>query len=350
MAERNTTPIVSVIIPTFNRPELLSEALKSVLSQTFTSFEAIIINDAGIDVKHVVESFNDPRLIYITNKTNQGLSAARNRGIQVAKGKYIAYLDDDDAFFPEHLAILTTILMNSTYRAAYTDWNYIYKKIQNQQVISYDTKPGYSFPFDRQRLLAQNLMIVNCVMHEKSCLDASGLFNENLDRAEDWDLWIRISRNCPFVHIPLVTAQYGLTENNNQMVTNWKGFYLNSILKIHAWYRNEIMEEAMHEHAINLRKQHFYQSFEELKQMSDERIEQLNPNKIMEEIAVNSILNEPLDIKGAQILVGYILGRFPQKSTLWRLYAKLSQLLGEKENASIAISRATLVEETQGNS
>lgn len=333
------TPLVSIIIPTYNRPLLLAEALKSISSQTLTDFEAIIINDAGIDVSHVVEAFNDSRLTYLEHSINKGLPASRNTGIRHAKGKYIAYLDDDDVFLPEHLAILTTVLMNSAYKVAYTDLEYIYKKIEKDQVIIYDKKPGYSYQFDRQRLLVENLMAVMCVMHEKSCLDSAGLFNETLDRAEDWDLWIRISKNTPFVHIPLVTTQYVMTEGCNQMVTNWKGFYLNAILKIHAWYRNELVDEKMISYAQDYRKLKFAQSFEELKLMHDEAIEKLNPEKIIEEIAENSTLNTQTDIKGAQILIGYLVQRLPEKAFLWRLYAKLSRLLGENQTASIAESR-----------
>jgi glycosyltransferase involved in cell wall biosynthesis len=333
------TPLVSVIIPTFNRPLLLAEALKSVLSQTFTDFEAIIINDAGLDVSDVVEAFHDSRFTYLEHHINKGLPASRNTGIGYAKGKYIAYLDDDDVFLPEHLAILTTVLMNSAYKIAYTDLEYVYKKIEKNQVVTYDKKPGYSYPFNHQRLLVENLMAVMCVMHEKCCLDSTGLFNETLDRAEDWDLWIRISRNYPFVHIPLVTAQYVMTGGCNQMVTNWKGFYLNSILKIHAWYRNELVDEKMINYSQEYRKLKFAQSFEELKLMNNEAIEKLNLEKICKEIAENSTLNTQTDVKGAQILIGHLVQRLPEKAFLWKLYAKLSRLLGEHQTASIAESR-----------
>jgi radical SAM protein with 4Fe4S-binding SPASM domain len=116
------TPLVSVIVPTHNRPEMLVEALQSVLNQTFQDFEILVVNDAGADVRQVVEALNGSgKITYLEHDTNRGLGAARNTGIQHARGKYIAYLDDDDRFYPEHLETLANFLESSHYLVAYTD-------------------------------------------------------------------------------------------------------------------------------------------------------------------------------------------------------------------------------------
>ncbi len=97
-------PTVSVIIPTYNRANLVSRAIKSVLNQTYQDFEIIVVDDCSEDnTEEIVKSFNDSRIRYIKHKKNKGGSAARNTGIKRARGKYIAFLDDDDEWLPSKL-------------------------------------------------------------------------------------------------------------------------------------------------------------------------------------------------------------------------------------------------------
>ena len=95
---------ISVVIPTYDRPRSLERAIESVLAQTYEDFECIIIDDASTeDIRSVVEKYADPRLTYRVHEYNRGGSAARNTGIDAAEGKYIAFLDSDDAWLPEKL-------------------------------------------------------------------------------------------------------------------------------------------------------------------------------------------------------------------------------------------------------
>jgi glycosyltransferase involved in cell wall biosynthesis len=115
------TTTVSVIIPTFNRAHLINRAIQSVLSQTYRDFELIIIDDASNDgteetAKKIIssnKSFHDPQIIYIKNRVRKGGSAARNIGIKLAKGKYIAFLDDDDEWLPTKLSEQVNIMNRS---------------------------------------------------------------------------------------------------------------------------------------------------------------------------------------------------------------------------------------------
>lgn len=106
-------PIVSVIIPAYNAADHLGEAIQSVLDQTFTDFEIIVVNDASPDnTTEIVESFNDPRLKYVIHKKNRGLSATRNTGVQASTGQYLALLDHDDVFHREKLMAHVRFLEN----------------------------------------------------------------------------------------------------------------------------------------------------------------------------------------------------------------------------------------------
>jgi len=105
------SPLVSIIIPTYNQSEYLNQALISVLEQTFSRWEAIVINNfSNDDTQAVVESFNDPRITLINFRNHGIIAASRNRGIEIAKGKYLAFLDSDDYWFPEKLETCLDVL------------------------------------------------------------------------------------------------------------------------------------------------------------------------------------------------------------------------------------------------
>ena len=108
---RYTSPKVSVIIATYNRAALLPRAVNSVLAQTYTDFELIIVDDrSSDDTQEVIRTFTDPRIRVIRHEANRGAAAARNTGISEARGEYIAFLDDDDECMPNRLADQVSVL------------------------------------------------------------------------------------------------------------------------------------------------------------------------------------------------------------------------------------------------
>ncbi|MHC4591189.1 MAG: glycosyltransferase family 2 protein, partial [Planctomycetota bacterium] len=118
----SSTPTVTVLTPTYNRPACLAHAIRSVHMQRFTDWEMLVINDGGTDVRAVVESFQDPRIVYIQRPENKGKAACLNLGLERARGRYIAYLDDDDLWYPNHLSALTRALDdNPSAGVAYSD-------------------------------------------------------------------------------------------------------------------------------------------------------------------------------------------------------------------------------------
>ena len=116
-------PAVSVIVPTRNRPELLEVALRSVLAQTMQDFEAIVVvNDAGVPITGVVQRLGaGGKIRCLENATNRGHGGARNAALRIARRRYVAYLDDDDSYHPDHLATLLGALAGGTYQVAYSD-------------------------------------------------------------------------------------------------------------------------------------------------------------------------------------------------------------------------------------
>jgi glycosyltransferase involved in cell wall biosynthesis len=223
MLQRNTgsSVMVSVIVPTYNRPDMLIETLKSILNQTYHDFEVIVVNDAGIDVESKIKLLNKNHNIkYLTHTENRGLAAARNTGIKAARGKYIAYLDDDDIFYADHLETLVNFLENSKYKVAYTDAYRIIQEKQNSNYVVKKKDIPFSLDFDYDRILVENFVPILCLMHERSCLEEIGLFDEKLTVCEDWDFLIRISRGFEIAHLKNVTSEYSWRTDGTNMISN----------------------------------------------------------------------------------------------------------------------------------
>ena len=103
-------PLVTVLLPTYNRSESLSAAIDSVLAQSYSQFELIVIRDGGRPVVSVMQNYDDSRIHLIDRDENRGKAASLNEALDLAKGKYICYLDDDDQWYPNHLLTLAEAL------------------------------------------------------------------------------------------------------------------------------------------------------------------------------------------------------------------------------------------------
>jgi GT2 family glycosyltransferase/glycosyltransferase involved in cell wall biosynthesis/2-polyprenyl-3-methyl-5-hydroxy-6-metoxy-1,4-benzoquinol methylase len=212
------SPLVSVIVPTYNRLEWLRETLQSILAQTYRQFEIVVVNDAGPDISPVVAGLNaEGKIRVIAHSENKGLGAARNTGVRAARGKYIAYLDDDDIFLPNHLATLVSHLETTRGKVSYTDAHRATQKKENGAYVIVSRDVPYSNDWDNERILVQNFVPVLCFMHEKRCIEEAGWFDESLTTHEDWDLWIRMSRLFRFKHIAEITCEFRWREDGSSM-------------------------------------------------------------------------------------------------------------------------------------
>ncbi|MFH1598268.1 MAG: glycosyltransferase [Patescibacteria group bacterium] len=211
-SEKNRTlrekPLVSVLMATYNRRKFLPRAIKSMLDQAYQNFELIIINDGGEDVGDIVETFQDTRIKYITTK-HLGKSNALNIAIAKAKGHYIAYADDDDIHYPDHLDVLVgAMLENPQRQIAYTDMAQTDYMIDQDEDIKVISRKSYrSREYDKKRLFEYN-DISNFLIHKKNLFDKVGLFDENLLSLEDWDMWRRFSAYADFFHVKKITGEY----------------------------------------------------------------------------------------------------------------------------------------------
>jgi glycosyltransferase involved in cell wall biosynthesis len=210
MAKIENKPAVSIIIPTYNRSQLIVRAVKSVLNQTYQDFELIIVDDASTDnTEEVINSFNDKRIRYIRHEKNKGEAAARNTGIKTAGCNYIAYQDSDDEWLPEKLAKQMKLLENASPEVGviYTG----FWKTENHR------RTYIPFSWVRQKngdihkeLLKGNFIGSPVALIKKECFDKVGLFDERLRNLVDWEMWLRISKRYHFrcVDEPLAIAHY----------------------------------------------------------------------------------------------------------------------------------------------
>ncbi|MDP4173537.1 MAG: glycosyltransferase [Bacteroidota bacterium] len=226
--------MVSVIIPTYNRKDKLVRAIKSVLAQSYDDYEIIVVNDNGEDVSSVIEELKDPRIRLISHNINKGLSAARNSAIKYSRGKYLAYLDDDDIYYPDHLETLVNYLENSNSKIAYTDANrlIIENNVENNQTAKRDIP--YSSDFDSEDILYNNFIPVLCIMHKKECLSDGVIFDESLRVFEDWDMWIKLSRKYEFSHIKKITCEFTWTNDGSTMTSSkWDEYCWTTLVFYH---------------------------------------------------------------------------------------------------------------------
>lgn len=203
-------PLVSIIIATKDRPEMLQIAVQSVLEQTYRNTEVIVVNDGGVDVQELLNRLNDRgNIFYLKHDYPKERSASRNAGIRIARGKYIGYLDDDDLYYPNHIQTLVEFLENSEYEVAYTDATKADQEKQDGKYVTIKRSVPYSYDFDPDLLMVNNYIPILCIMHERGCLEQTGLFDETLDTHEDWDLWIKMCLKFgSFYHIKQTTCEF----------------------------------------------------------------------------------------------------------------------------------------------
>ncbi|GEM_PF-487135 len=206
-------PRVSVIIPTYNRPDLLFRSIQSVLDQTFSDFELIVVDSSPDDESAaIIREFNDKRIKYLrTGKKNA--AASRNAGIKNASGQYIAFQDDDDVWLPEKLQVQMDAISSSNSSSGVVYCAFWRIKGRTRTYFPFGKKnfPASKLSGDlRKRLLSGNLVSTQTALVRRECFEKCGLFDENFPALEDWELWIRMSGSYDFVFInkPLVLVYH----------------------------------------------------------------------------------------------------------------------------------------------
>lgn len=189
---QGTVPSVSVVMPAYNAERYLPEAIDSILTQTYTDFELIIINDGSTDsTKEIINSYSDPRIVYIENEQNSGICVTLNKGIDAARGRYIARMDSDDIALPERLRT----------QVQYMDANpHIGALGSDIEIFGEGIKPYIFHQLHSPEECAAGLIFNSCFAHpsviiRKSVLDRNNLrYKDEFRGLEDYELWWQIAK------------------------------------------------------------------------------------------------------------------------------------------------------------
>lgn len=197
---------VTVLLPVYNGETYLLEAIESILNQTFTDFEFLIIDDGSTDnTWDILNKFNDSRIRLIKNNQNMGITKTLNKGLQLARGNYVARMDADDICFPERLQRQKAFLDDNLNFAMVGSWieviDEVGRKIKriNFPIVSYCL---------RWRLLYTNTFVHSAVMFRKNAVLDIGGYLDNYRHAEDYDLWSRLSTHWKVANIPAVLVSW----------------------------------------------------------------------------------------------------------------------------------------------
>lgn len=209
-----TSSLISIIIPVFNRPQLLEEALASISVQKYRHFEVIVIDDGSTEpIGQVVETFQTKNdiLVHFIRQGNAGPGAARNRGLDVAKGDFIAFLDSDDLWYPEMLQTTIKVLeSNLQADMACGGWDMI---DESGKAITGVFQPSGLQPLVdgdfAEALIFKNRFPIHSVLTRKKCFQMYGIFDPELIAFEDWELWIRMAaQGCRIVFFDVPVARW----------------------------------------------------------------------------------------------------------------------------------------------
>lgn len=205
------SPLVSVIIPTFNRREWVVRAVDSVLAQTFTDIEVIVVDDGSSDGTGdlVRQRFGSDQRVHYLRQANAERAVARNTGICAARGKYVAFLDSDDQWLPHKLARQVPLLESHPDLAfVFSGFAWIDEADERIKEVLSECRDGKTQGDIFEELLISNVVGSLTVVARRSALDEAGMFNTDrrlIPFAEDWELWLRLAyrRQVGYVAEPL---------------------------------------------------------------------------------------------------------------------------------------------------
>lgn len=186
---------VSIVIPTYNRAELLKEAVKSLQNQTYGNIEIIIVDDCSVDgTEETVKSIGDSRITYLKHEVNKGGGEARNTGIRHASGEYIGFLDSDDQWEPDKLAKQMAVFQKQT------DVGVVYTgmKVYQGDYLVKEVIPKYQGGLLSKLIESNCIYTTSSILVKRPLLKEAGGFDSSLPSCQDWDLYIRLAQITRF--------------------------------------------------------------------------------------------------------------------------------------------------------
>lgn len=258
------TPAVSIVMPCYNAAEHLPSSVGSVLAQTFDNWELIAVDDGSTDgTARWLRAQTDPRIRVVT-QSNQGVSAARNAGLQAARAEYVAFLDADDTWSPDCLTHLHAALAAAPKAVlAYCGW-------QNLGLLGGSGQPfvppDYENASKAETLFASCRWPIHAALVKRKAVTAAGGFDTDLKNAEDYALWLRVALTAPIVRVPQVLAYYhfhgGAQASSDRVratLHHWRA--QRRYLDGHPEFRHALGKQRIRELTLGLILQQAYASY-----------------------------------------------------------------------------------------
>ncbi len=222
-------PTISVIIPTFNRADLLVHAIESVLQQSYPNIELWVVDDGSTDHTDVIIEplLND---IHFIKTSNKGVSHARNIGIKSSSSDWVAFLDSDDAWHPDKILKQWKQLCSDKHLISHTEELWIRNGVPTPVLKKYQKSSGDLF----ERALQYCCISPSSILIHRSVFEKTGLFDEDLPACEDYDLWLRITAHYPvsLVNEPLTIKNGGHSDQLSQKHWGMDRFRIHALNKI----------------------------------------------------------------------------------------------------------------------
>jgi len=223
MKNQTENPLVSIIVRTKDRPILLKKALQSIAAQTYSPIEVVLVNDGDPlpDIEYYKVILN--RFIFkCLDNHKGGRTKAANLGFYNSCGDFVCFFDDDDFLYNDHISSLVFFLQNSDYKIAYTDSRFVILEYDSssERFIQVKSYLAPTMDFSRETLFFYNYIPFMCLMFHRDVINEVGVFDEEFELCEDWDLIIRISKTYPFYHIKKVTSEYNIWNRETQSILN----------------------------------------------------------------------------------------------------------------------------------
>lgn len=241
-------PLVSVIIPTFNRAALVREALDSVVAQNYPRLEVIVVDDGSEDhTAEVVRSFGSQ--VRFMSQTHAGVSAARNRGVAASSGELVAFLDSDDLWLPRKVTAQVTLLQeHPAIQVCYTDEIWIRRGVRVNARHIHQKHTGWMF----LQSLPRCIISPSSIMLRRTLWDRLGGFDEQLPACEDYDLWLRLTAVVPVSLLPerLIVKRGGHADQLSRTVPVLDQYRITALEKILTTPLTQTQQRAVLEHLV----------------------------------------------------------------------------------------------------
>jgi glycosyltransferase involved in cell wall biosynthesis len=268
------TPLISVVIPTYNHANFLEHALRSVIDQTYQNWEIIVVDNHSSDhTNEVVRKFSGHNIRLLKINNNGIISASRNMGIKAAVGEWVAFLDSDDIWYKEKLErSINSLQYNADANVISTD-ELMVNKISGKQQILYHGP--YCANFYKVLLIGGNRLSTSATLVKRSFLEQTGILFREIKEfvtAEDYDFWMQLAKaNSGFIFVRSVQGEYIVHATNHSGQLNKHFASVEAVLKYHVFFEQEFTKKKqklwafvqarfLFNSAINFLRQGYYAS------------------------------------------------------------------------------------------